>query len=307
MSAMNPATDLFVNEPVSPFLETGAYEAIWAEDDKASFKKVYELLNNGPIATRPSDIVDHDKSISYAKRVWDRFVQRGLKNVGVRIRGTLDYIRGLYDVEYQVELLYYQGNWDYVYYPNLVAVVGSRKMSEEGKLRTIKLVDYLVKEHNCGIVSGLAAGIDRTAHMRAIQNHAVTIGVIGTPLTDVYPRQNRDLQEFIAKNFLLISQIPVERYYKQDFRLNRFFFPERNKVMSAISRATFIVEASDTSGSLVQARAAIKQKRKLFILQSCFDNPSISWPARFEKMGAIRIRDFEDIDRNLFSDESQSA
>lgn len=70
--------------------------------------------------------------------------------------------------------------------------------------------------------------------------------------------------------------------------------------MSAISKATFIVEASDTSGSLIQARAALKQGRKLFILQSCFENEAITWPAKFEKLGAVRIRNFEDIDRHLF-------
>lgn len=302
MTALSPATDLFKTNPISPFVETGAYEAIWAEDEKATFKKVYQLLNRDRMPMRPSEIVDNEKSLSYAKKVWNRILSHGLKNVGVRVRGTFDYVKKLNDVEYPIEILYYQGNWEYVYHPNIVAVVGSRKVSEEGKLRTIKLVDYLVKKHNCAIASGLADGVDGIAHLRAIQQKAITIGVIGTPLTDVYPKNHKALQEYIARNFLVISQIPVERYYKQDFRMNRFFFPERNKIMSAISKATFIVEASDTSGSLIQARAALKQGRKLFILQSCFENEAITWPAKFEKLGAVRIRNFEDIDRHLFDE-----
>lgn len=69
--------------------------------------------------------------------------------------------------------------------------------------------------------------------------------------------------------------------------------------MSALTQATVIVEASDTSGTLYQARAALAQGRKLFILDSCFKNPHISWPERFSKKGAIRVKGYEDIKEHL--------
>ena len=69
--------------------------------------------------------------------------------------------------------------------------------------------------------------------------------------------------------------------------------------MSALAEATIIVEASETSGTLIQATAAINQGRKLFILESNFHNQSITWPKRFERRGAIRVREFEDILRHL--------
>ena len=69
--------------------------------------------------------------------------------------------------------------------------------------------------------------------------------------------------------------------------------------MSALTAATVIVEAGETSGTLIQARAALFQKRKLFILQSCFERDDITWPERFEAKGAIRVRDPEDIWKNL--------
>ncbi|WP_250205809.1 DNA-processing protein DprA, partial [Escherichia coli] len=97
----------------------------------------------------------------------------------------------------------------------------------------------------------------------------------------------------------LISQVPFHRYLEQDYRSNRIFFPERNVTMSALTEATIIIEASETSGTLTQARAALAQGRKLFILESCFRNPSITWPARFEAQGAIRVRNYEDIRRHL--------
>ena len=61
----------------------------------------------------------------------------------------------------------------------------------------------------------------------------------------------------------------------------------------------FIVEASETSGTLIQAQAALDQGRKLFILENNFQNPAITWPEKFEKLGAIRVRAFEDITRVL--------
>ena len=69
--------------------------------------------------------------------------------------------------------------------------------------------------------------------------------------------------------------------------------------MSAISEATIIVEAGETSGTLIQAKAALKQGRKLFILNNNFENPNLTWPRKFEKQGAIRVREFEDIEKEL--------
>lgn len=74
--------------------------------------------------------------------------------------------------------------------------------------------------------------------------------------------------------------------------------------MSALSQATIIVEAGETSGTLIQARAALKQGRKLFILESNFHNPSLTWPHRYEKLGAIRVREFEDILKHLDVDQA---
>ena len=112
------------------------------------------------------------------------------------------------------------------------------------------------------------------------------------------PKDHEDLQREIATNFLVISQVPLKRYEAQDYRFNRFFFPERNATMSALTEATVIVEAGETSGALVQARAAFDQGRKLFILDSCF-HLGLKWPARFEKRGAIRVKDYDDIRQHL--------
>jgi DNA processing protein len=152
---------------------------------------------------------------------------------------------------------------------------------------------------NFTVVSGLATGIDATAHRSAIEAGGRTIAVVGTPLGEVYPKENAALQEEIAKNHLLISQVPILRYANQHPPQNKLFFPERNITMSALTEATVIVEASDTSGTLIQARAALHQGRRLFILNSAFEKSELTWPARFEKQGAIRIRSMSEIFEHL--------
>ena len=216
----------------------------------------------------------------------------------MRINGTLDYPARLRDASEPIEVLYFLGSWQLAEAPRRVAVVGTRKVSPEGAARARKLVRALV-EHDFTIVSGLAEGVDTIAHTTAIEAGGRTIAVIGTPISEVYPKENADLQRRIAQEFLLVSQVPVLRYKAQTWKGNRFFFPERNKTMSALSEATIIVEASETSGTLIQAQAALDQGRKLFILESNFQNPAITWPAKFEKLGAIRVREFDDILRVL--------
>lgn len=68
------------------------------------------------------------------------------------------------------------------------------------------------------IVSGLARGVDTVAHETAIQNGGNTIAVIGTPITEYYPPENKALQDLIADKFLLLSQVPIWRYAQQDYR-----------------------------------------------------------------------------------------
>lgn len=141
--------------------------------------------------------------------------------------------------------------------------------------------------------------MDTIAHQTAIECGGRTIAVIGTPISEVYLKENADLQRHLAEQFLVVCQVPVLRYKAQGPNGNRLFFPERNKTMSALTEATVIVEASETSGTLIQAKAALDQGRKLLILDSNFSNPDITWPARFEKLGAIHVREFEDIHREL--------
>ena len=287
--------------PISPALEMGAYEALWSEMG-AWFKSIADKFRSHPGAL-PSDILaDRDKASEFSHRARVLIAEGGVEHFGVRVHGAGEYPSKLRD--HPVELLYYRGLWDLVE-TRCVAVVGSRKPSPDGVKRARNIVCSLAKD-KFTVVSGLACGIDTVAHLTAIENKARTIAVIGTPISKTYPKENGPLQEYIARKHLLISQVPVCRYFEQNFHSNRLFFPERNITMSALTEATIIVEASDTSGTLIQARGALKQRRKLFILESCFHR-GLKWPEQYLEQGAIRVKEYDDIRRHLIGKSKQSA
>jgi predicted Rossmann fold nucleotide-binding protein DprA/Smf involved in DNA uptake len=125
------------------------------------------------------------------------------------------------------------------------------------------------------VVSGLAKAVDTAALTSAIENGGSTVAVIGTPLDKAYPAENSRLQENIYQGHLLLTPFEVgERTFKGNF-------PKRNRVMAAISDATVIVEASDTSGTLHQAAECGRLGRWLFIMKSILDDDRVSWPHDF--------------------------
>jgi DNA processing protein len=277
--------------PISPRRELGAYEALWLEKG-ATFRSLAARFAADPNAL-PSDFVPPHLADLCATDVMMRLKAAGVHQFGVRIHHAGDYPTKLRAARHPVEMLYYRGIWE-ISETRGVAVVGNREASQDGIRRAIRLARELV-DRGFTVVSGLARGIDAAAHQAAIGCGGRTIAVVGTPLGTCYPKENSELQETIAKNHLLISQVPLLRYGRQAPPQNRLFFPERNVTMSALTEGTIIVEAGDTSGTLTQARAALHQGRKLFILDSCFQRTDISWPGRFEAEGAVRVRTPEDI------------
>lgn len=281
----------------SPFEELVAYEYLWSEQG-SSMKRLAELLSRKKDRL-PSEIVKEQfgfvQPAGYEEI--EKFLRTKLGKFSIMLKENVQYPQKLLDAKYPIDLFYYRGDVGLLETPS-ISVVGTRNLSEEGVRRTRKLVK-LLSESGFTIVSGLAKGTDTVALSMAMKLGSKVIGVIGTPIDEYYPKENTELQEEIARNHLLISQVPFFKYQAQPFDSKRVYFPERNATMAAISQATIIVEASDTSGTLTQARACIQQGRKLFILNSCFENPDISWPKHYLSLGAIRVTDIADIVQEL--------
>ncbi len=168
------------------------------------------------------------------------------------------------------------------------AVIGSRKASPEGLEAAIEITRTLVSA-GAVVVSGLAEGIDTSAHETAIDNGGKTIAVLGTPLNRVYPRKNRQLQEDIMRHHLAISQFP------SGYPIQPKNFVIRNRLMALISDASIIAEAGDSSGSLHQGWEALRLGRPLFIWSSIVNDGSLKWPKAMLEYGALELSDPEEV------------
>ncbi len=284
-------TDNIFENVASPRDEMIAFETLWAIEGMTD-GKLSKLFKG---TARPSEILRDKMGFidSELKLRVTHYLNSLKDNFSISINGDHQYPKKLREAQHPTELFYYKGEIDLLE-NNCVSIIGSRKCSHKGKLRTKRLTKLLV-ENGYTIVSGLAAGVDTIALETAIAEGGKVIGVIGTPINKYYPKENKDLQNLISREHLLISQVPFYKYSYEPFQKRKNNFPRRNATMSAISQGTVIIEASDTSGALIQARAATQQGRKLFILNSCFEEPSISWPKKYEKAGAVRVEEIEDV------------
>ena len=293
---------IFSEAPIRPRVEFAAYESLWLSSG-VWFKNLAELFDQNPDAV-PSELVPEKTVEETWKTLLELLGEDRIHQLGLRVHGAGEYPSKLRDADHPVEVLYYRGNWELADTPS-VAVVGTREPSQEGVEIARRIARSLVS-HGYTVTSGLAKGIDTAAHTAALEAGGRTIAVIGTPIFDAYPKSNSELQELIAREHLLISQVPFLRYRQQHFKANSLFFPARNITMSALTQATVIVEAGNTSGTLVQARAALAQGRKLFILDSCFRNSELTWPAKFLAKGAIRVGKASEIIKALSDAPSSS-
>lgn len=163
-----------------------------------------------------------------------------------------------------------------------VCVIGARDVSEAGVMRARRVARELT-EAGVVVTSGLAKGVDISAHRGAIDARGSTIAVIGTPLDKAYPAEHSEVQMEIYREHLLISQFrPGQRTFPSDF-------PKRNKLMAALTDASVIVEASDTSGTLHQAAECVRLGRWLFIMRSVAENGDLEWPSKFLKSPRVAV------------------
>lgn len=203
-------------------------------------------------------------------------------------RGMAEYPKKLEVTDEAPPYLFMRGNISLLN-ENVVSVVGSRTASKDGVERAWRL-SYKLGKAGIVVASGLARGIDTAAHSAALENGFWTIAVIGTPITKVYPKENEELQKRIEEFGLVVSQFPPSS------PVERWHFPMRNAIMSGISLATAIVEASETSGALKQADYALKQNRFVFIPQSALENDNITWPKRYlQREGAASFSKIDEL------------
>ena len=251
--------------------------------DNFSFRS--GLKNNIPYLSSKLNILEKDFYKCYL-RVKDSFSKLTDDVILVK-KGDGVYSKLLANTDGTPPFLFLKGNV-HLLNEKSVCVVGSRNASVESMKKTEKLVKALIKR-NIVVNAGLAKGIDTATHKTALENGWRTIAVIGTPINQYYPKENKDLQLSIEEKGLVVSQFPPCN------PVYRWNFPTRNGTMSGISLATIIMEAGETSGALRQADYALKQGRDVLIPQSAINNSSISWPKKYIKKGAHAFKNLKEV------------
>ncbi|MDR1997154.1 MAG: DNA-processing protein DprA [Candidatus Margulisbacteria bacterium] len=167
-----------------------------------------------------------------------------------------------------------------------LAVVGTRHPDSYGRQATADIVRALGRNT---IVSGMALGIDTAAHQAALETSLPTIAVLGTPVDNCYPADNQELYERIIKEGAILSEYPPGAPY------TRWSFPRRNRIITGLSRAVFVIEGRLTSGALISGKIALEQNREVYALPGQLGNPLAEGPNWLIAQGARPIYDLNQL------------
>ena len=149
---------------------------------------------------------------------------------------------------------------------------------------------YDIAKHKINIISGLAKGIDSFAHKGAIQAEGKTIAVLGNGLDTIYPAENLSLaREILQKGGAIISEYPLGTKPEQQN------FPERNRIVSGMSKGIIVVEAKEKSGTLITVDFALEQGRDVFVVPGNINSPNSVGTNELIKQGAKLITNYQDV------------
>jgi DNA processing protein len=188
-------------------------------------------------------------------------------------------------------VLYVRGDPDYLLQPQL-AMVGARNPSAAGRNTAKEFASHLSRV-GITITSGLASGIDGASHQGALQGLAGTVAVVAHGLDIVYPAQHQKLAQEISEHGAVISEMPVGT------QPQRGLFPRRNRLISALSLGTLVVEAAKKSGSLITARLALELNREVFAIPGSIHNPMARGCHQLIRQGAKLVESADDILEDL--------
>ncbi len=184
-----------------------------------------------------------------------------IKN-NIRVVSILDslYPSLLQKTDSPPTLVFFRGDIGILNSKKCISIVGTRAPSHYGQDITEQLVS-LFKDLDVIVVSGLAVGIDITAHRACLNHHLPTFGVVGHGLKTIYPHHHKPyVDEILHQNGGVLSE------FFSDMIPNRENFPKRNRIIAGISEATIVIEASKKSGTIITAQYALDYKRKVFVL-----------------------------------------
>jgi len=219
-----------------------------------------------------------------------------LESTGVKCvtLGEEDYPPLLAEIYQPPAVLFYRGNLRTTH--NLcLAVVGTRSYTPYGQRVVEDLIGQLTNS-NLTIVSGLALGIDALAHYACVRHNINTVAVLGAGVEEsgIYPSSNRLLaKKIIEQGGCLLAEYPPGT------EPTRFSFPLRNRIIAGLARGTLVIEAADSSGSLITAKCALDYNREVFAVPGSIYNSQSIGTNQLIKQGAHPVVSVNDLVENL--------
>ena len=211
------------------------------------------------------------------------------------------FLQRLDSIALKPKMLYYYGELP-TEKKKVVAIVGARKNKKYGEEIAYQLAYDLAKK-GVIIVSGLALGIDSIAHRGAVDAGGVTIGILGTEIEKIYPRQH----EALAEKMVDLGGAVMSEYKMGDKMNYKWSFLARNRLISGLADAVVVVEAAAKSGSLNTASHAITQGRELFVVPGDITRKMSEGCNNLLKLGAMPYTKSDDILSILFPVETEKA
>ena len=198
-------------------------------------------------------------------------------------------LREMYDPP---PLLYVKGNAELLN-RHAIGIVGTRRPTPYGNQMAERLSRDLAVR-GLVIVSGLARGIDATAHKGALgAPQGATVGILGCGIDVIYPKENRKIFAEIERRGAIISEFPMGTHPAPQN------FPIRNRIIAGMSRGVLVVEGQQYSGSLITARLAMESGREVFAVPGNATQPASFGPNQLIKQGAKLVTSWEDIVEEL--------
>ena len=217
-----------------------------------------------------------DKNLSIFQAALEYCEKENIQIVTYNDEAYPNRLKNIYDPPL---VLYYKGQFPKFDDIPAISIVGTRKSTAYGCMVAGKIAAEISA---CGgiIVSGLAAGIDAAAMTGALHAGSTTVGVLGTGVDVVFPKENRELFRQVACNGCILSEfLPKTGGLKWNF-------PKRNRIISGLCVATVVVEAPERSGALTTARQALEQGRDVYAVPGNIDLPSFAGSNNLLKEGA---------------------
>lgn len=234
------------------FLTTDHYEQCYMLEQ---FKFISNK-NNLQFKTQMYKITSIDEIMTY-------FQQFNIKYLSVFDDAYPHYLKQIYDFPF---MLFYQGQVKVLQHFNTLAIIGSRQAGSYTKnVLTQFFPDFA--QHKLAIVSGLAVGADSFAHQFALEYHLPTIAVLAFGHEHHYPKETLSLRHQIAEQGIVVSE------YIPKSSIAKYRFPERNRLISGLSKGVFITEAKERSGSHITIDCALEQNRNVYVLPGSIFNP----------------------------------